>query len=155
MALLDPAKSAESARLTGQPWTMGAHTIGVGHCNFFSNRLYNFTGKGDADPSLNSTYAAFLRSKCRSLSDNTTAVAMNPRSALTFDNHYFSNLKIHQGLFQSDAALLTNKGARNVVDEMLRSGKFFTEFSQSIKRMGAIGVLTGTAGEIRKKCSVV
>ncbi|KAF9620140.1 hypothetical protein IFM89_010799 [Coptis chinensis] len=33
----------------------GSPTIGVGHCNFFSNRLYNFTGKGDSDPSLNST----------------------------------------------------------------------------------------------------
>ncbi|CAK9180902.1 unnamed protein product [Ilex paraguariensis] len=133
----------------------GAHTIGVGHCNLFSNRLYNFTGKGDADPSLNSTYAASLRTKCRSLSDTTTTIAMDPGSALTFDNHYFSNLKIHQGLFQSDAALLTNKGATNVVDEMLISGPFFTQFNQSIQRMGAIGVLTGTAGKIRKRCSVV
>lgn len=133
----------------------GAHAIGVGHCNLFSNRLYNFTGKGDADPSLNSTYAAFLRSKCKSLSDNTTTVEMDPGSSLTFDNHYFSNLRIQQGLFQSDAALLTNKGANNIVDEMLTNGKFFTEFGQSMKRMGAIGVVTGNAGEIRKKCSVV
>ncbi|KAF8387943.1 hypothetical protein HHK36_026608 [Tetracentron sinense] len=131
----------------------GAHTIGVGHCNLFSNRLYNFTGKGDADPSLNSTYAAFLKSKCQSLSDNTTAVNMDPNSSLSFDNHYFANLKLQQGLFQSDAALLTNKGSRKIVDEML--GDFFTEFRQSIKRMGAIGVLTGDLGEIRKKCNVV
>ncbi|XP_059628216.1 peroxidase 3-like [Cornus florida] len=134
----------------------GAHTIGVGHCSFFSNRLYNFTGKGDADPSLNSTYAATLKTKCQSLSDNTTTVAMDPGSSLAFDNHYFANLKLRQGLFQSDAALLTNNGASNIVDEMLvGSAKFFTEFSQSMKRMGAIGVLTGTSGEIRRKCSVV
>ncbi|KAL2530717.1 Peroxidase 3 [Forsythia ovata] len=133
----------------------GAHTIGVGHCNFFSNRLYNFTGKGDADPSLNSTYAATLRTKCQSLSDNTTTVEMDPGSSLTFDNHYFSILKQQQGIFQSDAALLTNKGASNIIDEMVSAGKFFTEFSQSMKRMGAIDVLTGTAGEIRKKCNVV
>ncbi|GKV12029.1 hypothetical protein SLEP1_g23235 [Rubroshorea leprosula] len=49
--------------------------IGVGLCNAFSNRLYNFTGKGDQDPSLNPTYAAFLKTKCKSLSDNTTFVA--------------------------------------------------------------------------------
>ncbi|KAL4291880.1 hypothetical protein GQ457_14G013990 [Hibiscus cannabinus] len=30
----------------------GAHTIGVSHCGAISRRLYNFTGKGDADPSL-------------------------------------------------------------------------------------------------------
>ncbi|CAL5337807.1 hypothetical protein CsSME_00021101 [Camellia sinensis var. sinensis] len=133
----------------------GAHTIGVGHCNFFSNRLYNFTGKGDADPTLNSTYAATLKTKCTSLSDNTTTVEMDPGSSLSFDNHYFTILKQREGLFQSDAALLTNNGASNIVDEMLTSSKFFTEFGQSIKSMGAIGVLTGSSGEIRKKCRVI
>ncbi|KAJ4828929.1 hypothetical protein Tsubulata_040078, partial [Turnera subulata] len=132
----------------------GAHTIGVGHCNFFSNRLYNFTGKGDADPSLNSTYAAFLKTKCKSLADNTTIVAMDPGTPLSFDNNYFKILKQNQGLFQSDAALLTEKGSSNIVDELLDSEDFFTEFAQSMKRMGAIEVLTGTDGEIRKKCNV-
>ncbi|KAM7463022.1 hypothetical protein LguiA_031143 [Lonicera macranthoides] len=133
----------------------GAHTIGVGHCNLFSNRLYNFTGKGDSDPSLNSTYAAVLKTQCQSLSDTTTTVEMDPQSSLKFDNNYFTVLKQHQGLFQSDAALLTNKGASNVVDELLSPSKFFTEFGQSMERMGVIGVLTGSSGEIRKKCSVV
>ena len=135
--------------------TAGGHTIGVGHCNFFSNRLYNFTGKGDADPSLDPTYAAFLRTKCRSLSDNTTFVEMDPGSGLTFDNNYFKILRQQKGMFQSDAALLTNKGSSNIVGELLDSGKFYTEFAQSMKRMGAVGVLTGTSGEIRKKCNVV
>ncbi|KAL5541773.1 hypothetical protein UlMin_009483 [Ulmus minor] len=133
----------------------GGHTIGVGHCNFFSNRLYNFTGKGDADPSLNTTYAAFLKTKCQSLSDNTTIVPMDPDTPLSFDNNYYQILKLNEGLFQSDAALLTDKGASNIVDELLSSDKFFTEFAQSMKRMGAIEVLTGTQGEIRNKCNVV
>lgn len=133
----------------------GAHTIGVGHCNFFSNRLYNFTGKGDADPSLNSTYAAFLRTQCRSLSDNTTTVPMDPGSVLSFDSHYYTVLKLHQGMFQSDAALMTESQSRGIVGELVDQGTFFTEFAQSMKRMGAVGVLVGTAGEIRKKCNAV
>ncbi|XP_019180334.1 PREDICTED: peroxidase 3-like [Ipomoea nil] len=134
----------------------GAHTVGVGHCNFFSNRLYNFTGKSDSDPSLDSAYAAaVLKAKCKSLSDNTTTVEMDPAGSLNFDNLYFSAVKQHKGLFQSDAALLTDNGAAKIVEEMLVAGKFFTEFGQSMKRMGAIGVLTGSAGEIRKKCNVV
>ncbi|KAK6278669.1 hypothetical protein POUND7_018936 [Theobroma cacao] len=133
----------------------GGHTIGVGHCNFFSNRLYNFTGKGDADPSLNSTYADFLKTKCQSLSDNTTIVEMDPGSSLSFDNNYFTILKQNEGLFQSDAALLTDQGSSNIVDEMLNSKTFFTEFRQSMVRMGTIEVLTGSAGEIRKKCTVI
>ncbi|KAL7144563.1 hypothetical protein ABFS83_07G020800 [Erythranthe nasuta] len=133
----------------------GAHTIGVGKCIVFSNRLYNFTGKGDTDTSLNTTYAATLRSKCRSLSDQTTTVEMDPTSSLNFDNHYFTALKLRQGLFQSDAALLTNDVARGVVDQMLTSGKFYTQFGKSMKKMGAIGVLTGDEGKIRKKCNIV
>ncbi|KAL6971370.1 peroxidase [Sarracenia purpurea var. burkii] len=133
----------------------GAHTIGVGHCAFFSNRLYNFTGKGDEDPSLNPTYAAFLKTQCKSLSDTTTTVPMDPGSSLNFDNHYFAILKLKEGLFQSDAALLTSNDASNVIDDLLDSKKFFDEFACSIKKLGAVGVLTGASGEIRKKCSVV
>ncbi|KAH7577460.1 hypothetical protein ACOSP7_001633 [Xanthoceras sorbifolium] len=133
----------------------GGHTIGIGHCNLFSNRLYNFTGRGDQDPSLNPTYAEFLKTKCQSLTDTTTTVEMDPDSSLDFDNDYYVNLNQNRGLFQSDAALLTNKGARNIAVELTNQTKFFTEFSQSMKRMGAIGVLTGTTGEIRKKCGVI
>ncbi|KAK7860386.1 peroxidase 24 [Quercus suber] len=134
---------------------LGGHTIGVGHCNFFSKRLYNFTGKNDADPSLNSTYAAFLKTQCKSLSNNITIVPMDPGSPLSFDNNYFKNLKPNQGLFESDVALLTNNEATNTVDELLDSQDFFAEFGQSMKRMGAIDVLTGCSEEIRKKCNVV
>ena len=133
----------------------GGHTIGVGHCNFFSNRLYNFTGKGDADPSLNATYAAFLKTQCPSLADNTTIVPMDPITPLSFDNNYYKILKLNEGLFQSDAALLTDYGSSNIINELLHSGKFFTKFAESMKRMGAISVLTGSAGQIRKNCLVV
>ncbi|KAJ1392725.1 Secretory peroxidase [Sesbania bispinosa] len=133
----------------------GAHTIGVGHCNLFSNRLFNFSGKGDQDPSLNPSYANFLKSKCKSLSDTTTTVEMDPNSSESFDSDYYSILLQNKGLFQSDAALLTTKQSKNIVNELVRQNKFFTEFAQSMKRMGAIEVLSGTAGEIRKKCSAV
>lgn len=96
-----------------------------------------------------------MKTKCQSLSDTTTTVEMDPKSSLSFDTNYYTNLKLNQGLFQSDATLLTNKGASKVVNKLRDSADFFTEFAQSMKRMGAIGVLTGSAGEIRKKCSVV
>ncbi|KAJ1392726.1 Secretory peroxidase [Sesbania bispinosa] len=126
-----------------------------GHCNLFSNRLFNFSGKGDQDPSLNPSYANFLKSKCKSLSDTTTTVEMDPNSSESFDSDYYSILLQNKGLFQSDAALLTTKQSKNIVNELVRQNKFFTEFAQSMKRMGAIEVLSGSAGEIRRKCSVV
>lgn len=134
---------------------IGGHTIGVGHCNLFSNRLFNFTGKGDQDPSLDPTYATFLKTKCQGLSDTTTTVEMDPNSSTDFDSDYYSVLLQNKGLFQSDAALLTTKQSRNIVNELVKQRKFFTEFAQSMKRMGAIEVLSGSDGEIRRKCSVV
>lgn len=80
---------------------------------------------------------------------------MDPGSSLSFDNNYFSILKQNKGLFQSDSALLTHQGSTNIVDEMLNSKNFFSEFKQSMEKMGAIEVLTGSSGEIRKKCNVI
>lgn len=100
-------------------------------------------------------YAAFLKTKCKSLADTTTTVELDPGSFQKFDSHYYDILSENKGLFQSDAALLTNKGARNIAMELRNQDKFFTEFAQSMKRMGAVNVLTGTEGEIRKKCSVI
>lgn len=127
----------------------------MGHCIGFTNRLYNFTGRGDQDPSLNATYAQFLRKKCPSLTDATTTVEMDPGSSRNFDSSYYAILVQNKGLFQSDAALLNSKQARNTVKELVRQTNFFTEFALSMKRMGAIEVLTGTAGEIRKQCGKV
>ncbi|KAF9669383.1 hypothetical protein SADUNF_Sadunf14G0102100 [Salix dunnii] len=115
----------------------------------------DFTGKGDQDPSLNPTDAAFLKTKCKSLNDATTTVEMDPGSSQNFETAYFANLKQRKGLFQSDPVLLTNKISYRIVGELPNSSVFYREFAQSMKRMGAIGVLTGTSGEIRRKCSVI
>lgn len=130
----------------------GAHTIGIGHCSLFSNRLYNFTGRGDQDPSLNSTYAQILKTKCQGLNDTTTTVEMDPGSFQKFDSDYYNILLQNKGLFQSDAALLTNDEAKDTVEKLVSQTDFFTKFAESVKRMGAIQVLTGTAGQIRKQC---
>ncbi|KAL0319830.1 UNVERIFIED_CONTAM: Peroxidase 3 [Sesamum radiatum] len=58
----------------------GGHTIGVSHCFSFSNRLYNFTGRNNADPSMDPKYVAALKKRCRP-SDTTTIVQMDPGSS--------------------------------------------------------------------------
>ncbi|KAJ6917360.1 hypothetical protein NC652_019657 [Populus alba x Populus x berolinensis] len=136
----------------------GAHTIGVAHCSSFSNRLYNFTGVGDQDPALDSEYAANLKArKCRSLSDNTTIVEMDPGSFRTFDLSYYSLLLKRRGLFQSDSALTTNSATLSFVNQLLQGPlqNFFGEFANSMEKMGRVNVKTGTTGEIRKHCAFV
>ncbi|KAK9052037.1 hypothetical protein SSX86_028665 [Deinandra increscens subsp. villosa] len=136
----------------------GAHTIGISHCPSFSNRLYNFTGVGDRDPTLDSEYADNLRSrKCRTQNDNTTKVEMDPGSRKTFDLSYYSLLLKRRGLFESDSALTRNSNTLTYINQLLQGSvqNFFSEFATSMEKMGQIGVKTGSSGEIRRSCAVV
>ncbi|XP_057863555.1 peroxidase 39-like [Cryptomeria japonica] len=133
----------------------GGHTIGNSHCPSFSKRLYNFTGKGDMDPSLDPAYAQVLKKKCPSLADNTTSVEMVPNSSVSFDSNYYTNLLANRGLFTSDVALLTNPAAKLLVDREVKEKRFFRSFRKSMQKMLEIGVLTGSAGQIRHVCALV
>ncbi|KAM0863889.1 hypothetical protein ACQ4PT_044292 [Festuca glaucescens] len=138
-----------------------AHTIGTSHCFSFSDRLYNFTGQdnaSDIDPTLEPFYMAKLKSKCASLDDNTTLVEMDPGSFKTFDLDYFKLVSKRRGLFHSDGALLTDAFTLAYILHHATGAfkdEFFADFALSMVKMGNADVLTGSQGEIRKKCSVV
>ncbi|KAM0914406.1 hypothetical protein ACQ4PT_011587 [Festuca glaucescens] len=140
----------------------GAHTLGTAHCPSYADRLYNSTGEaggyGLVDPSLDSEYADKLRLKCKSLDDRSMLSEMDPGSYKTFDTSYYGHVAKRRGLFRSDAALLTDATTSNYV-QRVATGKFdaefFSDFSESMIKMGNVGVLTGAEGEIRKKCYVL
>ncbi|KAJ7951776.1 Peroxidase [Quillaja saponaria] len=46
---------------------LGAHSIGMFHCKFFQNRLYNFSGTNVPDPSLDIGFLDLLRSRCNGI----------------------------------------------------------------------------------------
>ncbi|XP_060215559.1 peroxidase 27-like [Lycium barbarum] len=135
----------------------GGHTIGNAHCFAFTNRMYNFTGKGDTDPTMDPNYIARLKSKCTSVNDVTTIVEMDPGSFKTFDGSYYTYVAKRRGLLQSDAALLDDKETKAYVklQALSHGSTFFKDFAKSMEKMGKIGVLTGKAGEIRKRCGFV
>ncbi|KAK3035091.1 hypothetical protein RJ639_032593 [Escallonia herrerae] len=134
----------------------GGHTIGTSHCSSFTNRLYNFTGKGDTDPSLDPNYIAKLKIKCKP-NDQNTLVEMDPGSFKTFDEKYYTLVTKRRGLFESDAALLADSQTMAYVklQATTHGSSFFKDFGVSMVKMGRIGVLTGSAGEIRKVCARV
>ncbi|GAA0167803.1 peroxidase [Lithospermum erythrorhizon] len=133
----------------------GAHTIGVAHCGAFSRRLFNFTGKDDMDPSLDPIYGEQLKKICPLPTNAATIVEMDPHSSLSFDKNYFNILLKKKGLLQSDAALLTDKKSARIVRQLQSPRTFFRAFGISMINMGAIEVLTGTNGEIRRNCRVI
>lgn len=135
----------------------GAHTIGRSHCAFFTDRLYNFSGTGKPDPTLDTTYLQQLKKICPNGGPNNLA-NFDPTTPDTLDKNYFSNLQVKKGLLQSDQELFSTTGADtiSIVNKFSSDQKaFFDSFEASMIKMSKIDVLTGKKGEIRKHCNFV
>ncbi|KAL6535889.1 hypothetical protein OROHE_012733 [Orobanche hederae] len=134
-----------------------AHTIGVSQCSSFTKLLYNFTGNGDQDPTMDDKYAANLKAnKCKSI-NSTKIVEMDPGSSRSFDLSYYKLVLKRMGLFESDAALLTSSVTKSYITQIVWGSldHFYEEFANSMEKMGRIEVKTGSAGEIRRHCAFV
>ncbi|KAK7860375.1 peroxidase 3 [Quercus suber] len=79
------------------------------------------------------------------------SVPMDPTSSEFFYTRYYKILLENEGLFQSDAALLTDDGSLEEVKKLLSFEYFLEKFAHSMKNMGEIQVLAGTKGQILKK----
>ncbi|KAL9265851.1 Peroxidase 12-like protein [Drosera capensis] len=126
----------------------GAHTIGLSHCFSFLPRLYP-----TQDPTLDPTLAAKLKIVCpTNTSTNTTD--MDSLTPNTFDNKYYVNLVERRGLFTSDEDLFVENVTKGIVESFAEDQElFFDKFVKAMIKMGQVGVLTGTQGEIRLNCS--
>lgn len=126
----------------------GGHTIGIGHCPSFTNRLYP-----TQDPVMDKTFAKNLKNICPT--SNTSAFTnLDLRSPNKFDNKYYVDLLNRQGLFTSDQDLYTFKTTKDIVTSFaVNESLFFDKFVVAMTKMGQLSVLTGNNGEIRANCS--
>ncbi|XP_078180390.1 peroxidase 51-like [Carex rostrata] len=125
------------------------HTIGLGHCDKFQDRLYGST----MDPTLNPGYAAKLAASCPQNSNVNNAVFLDPVTPGVFDNQYFKNLQNGMGLFSSDQILYSDTRSQPLVNLWVDSSTSFEQaFVAAITNLGRVGVKTGLAGNIRKDC---
>ncbi|KAK3415347.1 hypothetical protein EUGRSUZ_H00891 [Eucalyptus grandis] len=85
----------------------GAHSIGISHCSSFSSRLYAFNATHAQDPTLDRTYAAFLKTNI---------------TANTLDNKYYIQLLQRRGLLTSDETLYTSPSTSGLVVNNTRNG---------------------------------
>ncbi|KFK42863.1 hypothetical protein AALP_AA1G048900 [Arabis alpina] len=134
----------------------GAHTIGISNCGLVNPRIYNFTGKGDFDLSMNPSYVRTLKKRCKP-TDFRSPVDMDPGSAKKFDSHYYNAVAQKKGLFISDSALLNDIDTGFYVKaQVLTNGASFNkDFAESMVKLGKVGILTGKQGEIRNRCAFV
>lgn len=135
----------------------GGHTIGRSHCTSFSSRLYNFNGTLNQDPSLDPSYAAQLKQQCpQGTANPNLVVQMNPSSPTITDSGYYVDILANRGLFSSDQTLLSNTATANQVNQNARNPTLWrSKFAAAMVKMGQLGVLTGSAGEIRGNCRLI
>ncbi|KAL5700438.1 peroxidase [Ranunculus cassubicifolius] len=126
----------------------GGHTIGRATCPTFVGRLYP-----TRDPTLETSFANNLTQVCPT--DTSTGIQVQDiRTPNVFDNAYYTNLVNRQGLFTSDQDLFTDTNTSPIVQSFANNQTlFFERFGFSMIRMGMMGVLTGTQGQIRTNCS--
>ncbi|KAF8377900.1 hypothetical protein HHK36_031288 [Tetracentron sinense] len=132
----------------------GSHTIGNARCTTFRQRLYNQSGNGQPDYSLEQAYATQLRAGCPRSGGDDNLFFLDFVSPTNFDNSYFKNILASKGLLSSDQVLLTANGASaQLVKKYAENNElFFDQFAKSMVKMGNISPLTGSSGEIRKNC---
>lgn len=132
----------------------GSHTIGLSRCTSFRQRLYNQTGNGLADVTLDPSYAAQLRGGCPRSGGDNNLFPLDLATPTRFDNLYFRNIVAGRGLLNSDQVLFTRSPATMQLVKLYAAdnGLFLQQFAKSMVKMGNISPLTGLRGEVRKSC---
>ncbi|XP_030941486.1 peroxidase 7-like [Quercus lobata] len=131
----------------------GAHTIGRATCGSIQDRLFNYSGTGKPDPSLDAQYLNYLKRKCRWSSDYVDLDATTPK---TFDSEYYSNLPKKMGLLSTDEKLYTDPRTAPLVNALAyQPSLFFYQFGVSMAKLGNVQCLLGNEGEIRTNCNFV
>ncbi|PSS36515.1 Peroxidase [Actinidia chinensis var. chinensis] len=135
----------------------GSHTIGNARCTSFRQRLYNPSGNGQADFTLDQSYAAQLRTQCPRSGGDQNLFFLDFITPTKFDNSYFKDLLAYKGLLSSDQILVTkNQQSLELVKTYAANNElFFGQFAKSMIKMGNISPLTVLRGEIRKNCRTI
>ncbi|KAG6501171.1 hypothetical protein ZIOFF_041041 [Zingiber officinale] len=115
---------------------------------------------GNLDPSLNTTYLSALQQSYPQGGNISVLNDLDVSTPDTFDNKYYTNLQSLRGLLQTDQDLLsaasTNASTAPIVNDFAANQTaFFESFLDVMIKMGKIGVLTGSSGEIRSNCMQV
>ncbi|KAI3995976.1 hypothetical protein MKX01_037473 [Papaver californicum] len=122
---------------------LGAHSIGAVHCNFITERLFNFFGF------LNTMIA-----KCR---DQGAFIDLKNEGVPEkgFGTHYFQGLVQNKSVLRSDQQFMSEERTASWVRAYASNNFLFSkDFSNAMLKLSNSGVLTGPLlGEIRVNCS--
>ncbi|XP_057848743.2 peroxidase 49 [Cryptomeria japonica] len=136
----------------------GSHTIGQSRCTSFRQRLYNQSGNGQPDFTLEKSYSAKLRSVCPQSGGDNNLSPLDSITPTKFDNYYFKLLVSNKGLLNSDEVLFTKGQGKTMETVKLYAEQeevFLKQFVESMIKLGNMSPLTGNRGQIRTNCRSV
>lgn len=159
----------------------GGHNIGKIGCDFIQQRLYNFQGTGNPDPSIPLDFLHQMRLNCPDNNHNISSSdefstleiskpmpvhsdqSMSYKQALSsavssgaaFDTHYYQSLLRGRGLLFADQQLMAEERTARLVSAYASDdgSTFRMDFARVMLKMSNLDVLTGAQGQIRLKCS--
>lgn len=136
---------------------LGAHSIGIVDCAFFSDRLYSFNNKPNTtDPSMDKKFASFLKRKCPENSFSGRKVNLDSVTPDRLDSQYYKNLKNKMGVLGLDQQLETSPLTARFVSNYSKFPEVWAaDFAAAMIHLGSLDVLTGNEGEIRNNCTVI
>ncbi|CAH9133512.1 unnamed protein product [Cuscuta epithymum] len=132
----------------------GSHSIGKGRCFSIVFRLYNQSGSGKPDPTMEPKFRARLQKLCPPAGGDGNVTGDLDATGVVFDNQYFKDLVDGRGFLNSDQSLFTTPQTRGYVTEFSQDQhEFFNAFVEGMIKMGDLQ--SRLPGEIRRNCRVV
>ncbi|CAN6466809.1 unnamed protein product [Victoria cruziana] len=130
----------------------GSHSIGDGRCFSIVFRLYNQSGTGRPDPTINPAFREVLDKLCPLGGDGNITGGLDA-TPVVFDNQYFKDLVDGKGFLNSDQVLFsTDERTRKWVVKFSRDqDKFFSSFVEGMIKLGSLPPATPD-GEVRRNC---
>lgn len=131
----------------------GSHSIGQARCFSIVFRLYNQSGSGKPDPTIEQRYREKLNRLCPLGGDENVTGDLDATPTM-FDNRYFKDLVAGRGFLNSDQTLYTFPETRKYVALFSQDQRtFFNAFVEGMIKMGDLQ--SGRPGEIRSNCRMV
>ncbi|TYH95207.1 hypothetical protein ES332_A12G090200v1 [Gossypium tomentosum] len=131
----------------------GSHSVGKARCFSIMFRLYNQSGSGKPDPTIEPEFREKLNQLCPlGVDENVTGpLDATPR---VFDNQFYKDLVGGRGFLNSDQTLFTSRRTRPYVRVFSKDqDEFFKAFVEGMLKMGELQF--EQPGEIRTNCRVV
>lgn len=102
---------------------------------------------------MNTATLSSFRQRCPSTgSTNFVYADQTVGSEFLVDNGFFKAIEQRKGVIEIDQRIESDTLTANTVNRLAYSTDFASQFGGAMVKLGRVGVLTGSQGQVRKSC---